>query len=349
MICSSRSPWLKKLFTASLIAIATSTSAFAADIQPGNCARAANYSERQRGYSMLVIQNGKTVFEHYGNGGIPNGRWPIFSGTKNFWGIAALVGVSEGLFRLDDRVADTIAEWKNDPRKSAITVRELLSQTDGLEPAPFLHRQSIGDRDAMAIHLPSVGARGSVFTYGPSHLQVFVELLRRKLKDGSPISFLETRVLNPLGIYSVEYKKDALGRPLPASGFELTAQEWSRLGALVVGQGNYQGHQIVSASLLREAFVGTAANPSYGLTFWLNREAAHAPEIDFEKMLDLPWQRERWFNVCVCRAAPPDMVVAIGSNRQRMFMIPSMNAVIVRQGADSKFSDSYFLRLVLGR
>ena len=298
---------------------------------------------------MLVIQNGKTVFEHYANGGIPNGRWPIFSGTKSFWGIAALVAVNEGLFKLDDRVADTITEWKNDPRKSQISIRQLLNQTDGLEPAPFLHRQSIRDRDAMAIGLPSVGAPGSVFTYGPSHLQIFVELLRRKLKEGTPISFLEERVLSPLGLYSLQYKKDAVGRPLPASGFELTVQEWARLGELIVGQGNFRGHQIVPAALLHQAFVGSGANSSYGLTFWLNRQAPHVPEIDFEKMLDLPWQRERWFNVCICKAAPPDMVVGLGSNRQRLFIIPSMNAVIVRQGSDSKFSDSYFLRLVLGR
>jgi CubicO group peptidase (beta-lactamase class C family) len=246
-------------------------------------------------------------------------------------------------------VADTITEWKNDPRKSQISIRQLLSQTDGLEPAPFLHRQSIRDRDAMAIGLPSVGAPGSVFTYGPSHLQIFVELLRRRLKEGTPISFLEERVLNPLGLLSLEYKKDAVGRPLPASGFELTAQEWARLGELIVGQGNFRGHQIVPAALLHQAFVGSGANSSYGLTFWLNRQSPHAPEIDFEKMLDLPWQRERWFNVCICKAAPPDMVVGLGSNRQRLFIIPSMNAVIVRQGSDSKFSDSYFLRLVLGR
>jgi hypothetical protein len=43
------------------------------------------------------------------------------------------------------------------------------------------------------------------------------------------------------------------------------------------------------------------------------------------------------------------MVVALGSDRQRLFIIPSMNAVIVRQGRDAKFSDAHFLRLVLGR
>src|SRR5215467_9744796 len=89
--------WLRISFAASLIAIGTSTSFFAAEIQPGNCARAAGYSDKNGGFSMLVMQNGKTVFEHYANGGGANMRCKIFSGTKSFWGIAALCAVRDGL------------------------------------------------------------------------------------------------------------------------------------------------------------------------------------------------------------------------------------------------------------
>ena len=85
---------------------------------------------------MLVMQNGKTVFEHYANGGGADMRCKIFSGTKSFWGIAALCAARDGLIKLDDRVADTVTEWKADPRKSQITIHQLLNQTDGIEPAP---------------------------------------------------------------------------------------------------------------------------------------------------------------------------------------------------------------------
>jgi CubicO group peptidase (beta-lactamase class C family) len=331
-----------------LAAVATSASSLA-DIQPGNCARAANYSENKRGFSMLVAQNGKTVFEHYANGGSADSRCKIFSGTKSFWGIAALCAVRDGLIKLEDRVADTITEWKNDPRKSQITIHQLLNQTDGIEPAPHLHGESIRDRNAAAIQLPLVAAPGSVFAYGPSHLQIFAEVLRRKLSGRSTISYLDQNVLSPLGLTGLDFKKDGRGNPLPATGFELTAREWARFGELVLGHGNYQGKQIVPASLLGQAFAGSSANPSYGLTFWLNRQAPNAREIDYEKELDLMWQRAHWSGICICRAAPSDMVVALGSNYERLFIIPSLNAIIVRQGWSGKFSDAYFLRLVLGR
>jgi CubicO group peptidase (beta-lactamase class C family) len=129
----------------------------------------------------------------------------------------------------------------------------------------------------------------------------------------------------------------------------LTAREWARFGELLLGRGSYHGRQIVSSSMLRQAFSGSAANPAYGLTFWLNRQAPQGREIDIEKELDLPWQATRWTDICICRDAPPDMIVALGSNYQRLFVIPSLNALIVRQGRGGKFSDANFLRLVLGK
>ena len=298
---------------------------------------------------MLVMQNGQTIFEHYANGGSANRRWPIFSGTKSFWGIAALAAVHGGLFKLDDPVSDTITDWKSDSRKSQITIRQLLSQTDGIDGASRLQRPSIRDRNPMAIGLPSVAEPGSAFIYGPSHLQIFSELLRRKLRGRSVISYFEGHVSIPLGLYDLKYKKDARGNPLPATGFELTAREWARLGELVLGNGSYHGRQIVPANLLREAFIGSQANLAYGLTFWLNQQAPNGREADMERMIDLPWQNADWRGVCVCKDAPADMVVALGSHYERLFVMPSLKGIIVRQGSGENFSDAQFLRLVLGR
>src|SRR6267142_3309050 len=177
----------------------TSASAVA-EILPTDCARAAKYSESKRGVAMLVLQNGQTIFEHYANGGSARGRWPIFSGTKSFWGVAALAAMRDGLFKLDDLVSDTITEWKSDPRKSQITIRQLLSQTDGLEAASRLQRPSIRDRNTKAIQLPSAAEPGSAFIYGPSHVQIFSELLRRKLRGRSVISYFEAHMSNRLGL-----------------------------------------------------------------------------------------------------------------------------------------------------
>ena len=66
-----------------LALVLVSQSAFA-EIKASDCEHAAKYSENRRGSGMLVMQNGRTIFEHYADRGAANRRWPIFSGTKIF-------------------------------------------------------------------------------------------------------------------------------------------------------------------------------------------------------------------------------------------------------------------------
>jgi CubicO group peptidase (beta-lactamase class C family) len=142
---------------------------------------------------------------------------------------------------------------------------------------------------------------------------------------------------------------DRAGNPLMATGFELTARQWARMGKLILNRGFYNGKQLVDPGLLDNCRHGSEANPAFGLAFWLNREAAHsgAREIDVEKTLDYPWQVQNWTDACICRDAPSDMIVSLGSAFQRLYIIPSLDLIIVRQGENATFSDADFLRILL--
>ena len=188
--------------------------------------------------------------------------------------------------------------------------------------------------------------------YGPSQLQIFSEVLRRKLlpRHLTPRAYITRRILRPLGIGEVDFREDGAGNPLLASGFKLTARQWLALGILVLNKGKYGHRQIVSSELIKECFRGTRANPMFGMGFWLNRTANDplAREVDVEKMLNVPWERQDWQHDCLCKDAPRDLIAAIGSHYERMFIIPSMNLIVVRQGREASFSDARFLRLILG-
>jgi len=84
---------------------------------------------------------------------------------------------------------------------------------------------------------------------------------------------------------------------------------------------------------------------------WINSQAANsaARDPDIEDVLEKKWQQQDWRDVCICREAPPDMVAAVGSGYQRLFVIPSLDLIIVRQGDFGQFSDVTFLRTLLGR
>jgi CubicO group peptidase (beta-lactamase class C family) len=325
--------------------------ASAAELDGNDLGAAADYSADRGGFSFLVVQNGRVLYESYAHGDAPDLGAQIFSGTKGFWCVAAAAAGQDGILDFDEPVRDTIAEWRSHPDKSRIRVRDLLSFTAGIEPVFALHGRSIGDRNGFSVRQPAVRQPGASFMYGPSQLQIFCELLRRKLisRHLTPEGYLSKRVLRPLGIYNVDFREDRKGNPLLASGFRLSARQWEQLGELILGQGKYRGHEIVRADLLAECFHGTRINPMFGMGFWLNHVAPDGREVDVEKVLEIPWKHQDWRGDCLCRDAPRDMIAAIGSGYQRMFIVPSRNLVVVRQGVDdSRFSDAHFLRLIFG-
>ncbi|MEI6674247.1 MAG: serine hydrolase [Verrucomicrobiota bacterium] len=314
---------------------------------------AADYSASRRGCSLLVVQYGRILIEEYPNGGDARMPHQIYSGTKSFFTLAVLVAAQEGLLRLDEPVVNTIPEWRGDPRKSKITLRELMNFSDGLDPGFHLHSDKVPDRNSLALRTPTVSPRGAAFTYGPSHGQVLCEVLRRKLatRGETPFGYLQHKLLNPLGLGTVPYRSDAQGMPLVASGIRLTARQWSKFGLLVLGRGAFERRIIVEPKTLAQCFDSTRVNPMFGLGFWLNSAARHhdARESDIEDLLEKKWQEQDWHNRCICRSAPADLVAVVGSGYQRLFVIPSLDLVIVRQGANARFSDAEFLRKILRR
>jgi CubicO group peptidase (beta-lactamase class C family) len=337
---------VRRLVFCFLLLVALRIPARSLDVQ--NFERAATYSALHEGKSLLVQQHGKTIFEKFANGGSAHEPLKIYSGTKGFWILAALAAQEDGILNLDERVADTLKEWRSDPRKARLTIRDLLTFTAGLDPVFHLHSDDYPDRNAVALISPAVAERGATFIYGPAALQDFDELFRRKLgaRHDSPQRYLERKVLAPMGLGPQNYKPDRAGNPLLASGFRLTAEQWARLGEVIL----HNGAPIVAARAFSDCCHGTEANPEFGMGFWNNHEAGPgAREFDIEDMLELDWRRQDWRDACICRNAPADLIAAVGSGYQRLFVVPSLDLVVVRQGTGGRFSDAQFLRLLLGR
>lgn len=305
---------------------------------------AEKYSATRKGHALLIRQHGRVIHESYANNAKPGEPRRIFSGTKGFWGLAALAAVEDGFITLDEPVSDTIHEWQKQPGKKDITLGQLLHFTGGIERCLKIHEDGLKNRNDMALKSRLVAPPGKAFIYGPSQLQVLHEVLKRKLKI-SPTRYLEKRILRPLKLGPQRYLPDASGHPLLAAGFMLTTQQWARMGDLLL----HEGALILQPESFKRLREGSTANPSYSLGFWNNQSASknNAREIDIEDMLERDWDKQSWKNACLCQDAPADMLACIGSGYQRLFVIPSLKLVIVRQGQNSKFSDHDFLRILL--
>jgi len=95
---------------------------------------AARQAARSGLEAMLAVRDGETVFEWYGPGFDANVPHALYSGTKSFWGTAAVAAQEDGLLELDEPVAATFSEW-NVGSRARVTLRHLLQLTSGIGSA----------------------------------------------------------------------------------------------------------------------------------------------------------------------------------------------------------------------
>jgi CubicO group peptidase (beta-lactamase class C family) len=310
------------------------------------------YSLQHQGQAMLVRAGGKTLFEKYANGGGPSQSFRVYSGTKGLWALAFLAAEQDGWLDLDHKAARYLPEWRRDPVRAEITLRQLLNFTSGLSPEFSLHREDWKSRDAHAIQAPLVAPPGRTFVYGPASLQAAHACFRQALGNReSPTHYLERRILSPLGLGPQRYLADKAGNPLLATGMRLTARQWAQVGELILSNGKApDGSTILAPAQLSQAFRSTALNPAFGMGFWTNARIANgdAREVDPEETLELDWDQQNWTDACLSTNAPSDLVVSLGSGGQRLYVIPSRQLLIIRQGPISKFADAPFLGRLFG-
>lgn len=262
------------------------------------------YQARHKPQALIASRGGEILHERYDGGLSAEKPHALYSGTKSFWGPAAIAAQREGLLSLDETVGETFSQWRDDAVKRNVTLRQLLSLTAGIGFGGLGSAVPLYEK---ALQTPLRDSPGTRFTYGGIPLQIFGALLAAKLEKQklTPHEFLRERVLEPAGVELASWRKLTDGtQPLPTGAF-LTARNWHKYGIYVLAH-----HEEFA-----ECFQGTAANARYGLTWWL------APP-----------------------GAPDDTVYASGSGGQALYVIPSQQTVVVRFGAGGSFKHEAFLK-----
>lgn len=368
------------------------------------CEQSAKYSDEFSGRAVLVMHQGKIVYEHY-NQWEADTPHMLASGTKSFSGVLAMFAIADNLLTLDEKVCTTLTEWKDDPKKNQITVRHLLTLSSGLDPADAafptrgqglmqlrdgllrerqqrIQRQdqtkkladlATGDWFADALKVPSKSPPGQRFEYGPSHFYAFGSFLQRKLENQNDIpartveAYAKLRIMDPLGISIGRWGRDQRGNVNLPGGLSLTAQNWAKFGQFVLDQGSIRDEsgnkkQHLDPELLALCFVPSKSNSRYGLTWWLNGvdtgadsgiPSSNSPQnrgTIQERLRENALNREVDLDDDSAELAMP-IFMAAGLGKQRLFVIPRKELVIVRFAEPtregSRFGNAAFLKPIL--
>jgi len=317
-------------------------------------AAAEEYSNECGGRAFIVMQGGTTLRESYARGGGPSQPVWVMSITKNLAALAVFAARADGLLELDEPAAKTLEEWRDHPRKSRITIRELLDQTSGLATGyPTIYSSRVRDKNRFAVDLAAIYTPGTQFDYAPGNFEIIEEILRRKLapRGETPFGYLRRKVLTPLGIQPADWRRDRSGNHFFSAGAKLTARDVAKIGEFIRTKGRMWILPALPVSAFEGAFTGSKANSMYGLSFWLNANARRegAEPISVEGTLGQDRSPAAWRRSSLSATAPEDLVAMIGSGGLRCYIVPSRKLVIVRFGTGSNFSDAKFLAALFGR
>ena len=251
--------------------------------------------------SILIVHNGRVVFENYYHGSKTDEQQNVASVTKSF--ISALIGISidQGLIKsVDQKVLDFFPEVKTAPQdfqKRTITIKHLLTMTApfawqykmGYEPLDRLRRQ----RDWVQFILGLMGKNGQTgtFQYSSAGAHLLSAILTRA--TGMPArEFANLYLFKPLGMniipepeasnFTLEdvflkdikgWMNDPQGNTCGGWGLTLTPRDMARFGYLYLKEGQWENQQILPSQWVMESTSPQQNNKDYGYLWWLREHS----------------------------------------------------------------------------
>lgn len=222
--------------------------------------------------ALLVMHQGKVVYERYHAGMTPASTHMLASMSKSLTGLLATELIQQGLINPSATVASYLPELKDSAWADA-TVQQTLDMTTGVQysenfadPASGIFQYLIaaglfpapanypGPR-TLTEYLPTVkkqGEHGAAFQYKSVDTEVIGWLIQRV--TGQRFSaLLSERVWAPLGAQEDAYAwLDPIGGQASSVGVSATLRDLGRLGEMLRLNGRYNGRQIVSAASVAE-------------------------------------------------------------------------------------------------
>ncbi|WP_201983978.1 serine hydrolase [Hymenobacter rubidus] len=270
------------------------------------------FAGRKSSKSLLILKDGRMVVEHYYGTYTADSAWYWASAGKSL--TATLVGLAQqdGILSLNDSTSRYIGRWTSAtrPQQRQILLRHQLTMTTGLDDSPPAPCDNESTTPSCLLYLTTPATRWAYHTGAYRTLQDV-------LVQASGVSNITA------------YTNQRLGARIGMTGlwasdvFYSKARSMARFGLFILARGAWNGTQIMTdtAYFRRMTTPSQTLNRSYGYLWWLNGQPSYKLP---GSQLTLPGP--------LIPSAPSDLFAALGKNDQKIYVVPSLGLVVVRQG-----------------
>lgn len=263
---------------------------------PLNIPNIDEYMKSQNSAAIVIIHNGKIIFEKYGLGFNDKGRWTSFSVAKSLTSTLVGAAIQDGAIKsLDDNIVQYIPDFKG-TAYDGVTVRQVLTMTSGIkwnedyeDPNSDVSRFNFVKPDAgvdstvsYLRKLPRAHEPGKVWHYNTAETNLIGVLVSSATKK--PLSqYLQEKIWQPFGMEAdATWLLGPTGHEIAGCCIQAATRDFARFGMFVLANGNANGKQIVPVDWFKMAITKQAEtgekDGGYGFQWWTNNDGTVAAQ-----------------------------------------------------------------------
>ncbi len=270
--------------------------------------------------AYVIIKDSTLLFEQYWEDYSPESHSNSFSMAKSIVSLAVGAAIDDGFIKdVDQPVSNFFPEFQGYNGKP-LTLRHLLTMSAGVDfdeaySSPFSPTTKLyygDDLQQIAFGMKEIEEPGVNFIYQSGVTQLLAFIVEKATGENIS-SYVSRKFWTPMNaeedaLWSLD-KKDGIEKAYCC--FNSNARDFARFGQLILNEGEWNGGQLISSSYLKEA-----TTPDTSLLFKEYNETNHCYGFQFWHLsyngMEIPYMR--------------------GILGQYIFIIPDLNAVVVRLG-----------------
>lgn len=271
------------------------------------------FLEQKNTKAFIILYKGRIVSERYFGSFTADSLWYWASAGKTATALLAGVAQQEGLLHIGEPVSKYLGEgWTlaSAEQERKILIKHQLSMSTGLN-------DNVPDRDCTL----------------PACLRFLSEPDSRWAYHNAPYTLLEKVIEQAAGTNYNQYFRQKISQPIGMNGVWLrvgfnnvyfsNTRSMARFGLLLLNRGQWKEQPVLTDEAYFNQMIKPSQpfNNSYGYLTWLNGQVSHM----------LPIVRPV-FSGSLFPQAPPDMYAALGRDDQKIYVVPSLDLVVVRLG-----------------